>query len=364
MNILLDSNIYCSDHQLEGNAFRVFLGGLPRIGGRLLVPQIVLDEVVNKYRERLLTLADDLRRLRHEAQRLLRRDVVQQLSDEALKEEVQRYERYLREQLSTLGATILPYPATSHEQLVRRALARRRPFKSKDGGYRDALIWAVILAHLQQTREPLVLVTTNSHDFAEGKTVHPDLLSDLRELGLSDDSVHLHTDLKLLNQELILPALERLDGMVQQLQENSFPGFSLHEWVHGTLVHDLEDHADGIGPLEPDHSHISLERIDLDEIDVDDVRAVENDRVFIIARAAGSGMLSVSVTPSDFTHEDVRDFFETPGDVSVDLPTRLNLKFSLVLDSKTRKVLSFELAQIDSDYCSVTIGPPRLGAGP
>jgi hypothetical protein len=361
MDIVLDSNIFCADYKLEGSAFRVFFGGLPRVHARLVVPEIVIDEVVNKYRERILELNGDLRRVAHEAARLLGRELVTMLDKEVVDEEVSKYEHYLREQLGKAGATILPYPKTKHQELVRRALDRRRPFKSNDAGYRDALIWSGILAHLREAKKVLAFVTANSRDFSEGSNLHTDLLRDIEQLHVSGAGVRLYADLSSLNQALILPELERLDGVLQKLQDNTLSGFSLHEWVHGALVHDVEDLAYAFGPLQGDHGYTSVEGIEFDEIDVYDVRSVGTDQIFISAHAAGSGILSVTASPSDFIHDDVREFFEVPGDgdVNADVPTRLDVRFSLVLDSKTLKVLSAEVSRIDSDFSTVEFNVGR-----
>lgn len=53
MLLVLDSNIICADFHLKGSDFRVLLDSLPRTGISLCVPEIVIDEAVNKYGEEI-----------------------------------------------------------------------------------------------------------------------------------------------------------------------------------------------------------------------------------------------------------------------------------------------------------------------
>ena len=53
MNLFFDTNIFVSDFRMKGNAFRIFLSSVGRIGVNVYIPQIVYDEVLNKYKEEL-----------------------------------------------------------------------------------------------------------------------------------------------------------------------------------------------------------------------------------------------------------------------------------------------------------------------
>ena len=53
MDVVLDANMYLSDPRMEGVAFRSLLDYLRKTQSSLIVPQIVLDEVIARYPERL-----------------------------------------------------------------------------------------------------------------------------------------------------------------------------------------------------------------------------------------------------------------------------------------------------------------------
>lgn len=84
----------------------------------------------------------------------------------------------LREEFTEAGGEAPDLPAVDHERVVRRALARRRPFDpaGKDG-YRDALLWENVLALLGEARR-VVLVSNDAAAFAASKgsgELHPAL---------------------------------------------------------------------------------------------------------------------------------------------------------------------------------------------
>jgi len=99
---------------------------------------------------------------------------------------------YLAERLALAG-TLVDIPATSHEQLVRRASERRRPFNEHGSGYRDALIWESVCD--LASAGPLVLLTHNSRDFGLAPDLHGDLRADLVERGIPSANVTLEADL-------------------------------------------------------------------------------------------------------------------------------------------------------------------------
>jgi len=71
MRIVIDTNIFCEDYYLRGSNFRVLLDGLNSLPGTLLIPEVVVDEVVNRYREDLLEVTSKEREVRNSLSRML-----------------------------------------------------------------------------------------------------------------------------------------------------------------------------------------------------------------------------------------------------------------------------------------------------
>src|SRR3990172_3063952 len=71
MRIVIDTNIFCEDYYLRGSNFRVILDGLNSLPGMLMIPEVVVDEVVNRYREDLQELASKERETQKSLMRML-----------------------------------------------------------------------------------------------------------------------------------------------------------------------------------------------------------------------------------------------------------------------------------------------------
>jgi len=163
MQIVLDTNIIFDHWQLDGPNFLV-LEKLIRLNKcKLIIPEIVFLEVMNKYRQVLLDrtkAVDDLNKLiANEDKRIQYPDV-----DQLCKE----YKDSLTNRLEDLQAEIPSHTDIPHADIVSRSLNHRRPFsksEKSDKGYRDTLIWEVILRKVANPDTATVFITNNTTDF-------------------------------------------------------------------------------------------------------------------------------------------------------------------------------------------------------
>lgn len=99
---------------------------------------------------------------------------------------------------------VLAHPAISHRALVDRVLAKRRPFRESEKGYRDVLIWYTVLEEAE--KNDVILLTANTSDFGEkaGESIQlaRDLVEDLVEKGLEPTTVELVTSTRALLERL------------------------------------------------------------------------------------------------------------------------------------------------------------------
>lgn len=224
--VVLDTNILVANFR-PSNAFKLLLEGSRSDQIILIVPELVVREAANKYREHLSTKLRDLDKV---ASALRRFDIHVEVP---LRDEPEArallYERNLRGSLTAAGAAIPGLPDVPHAKLLQRALDRRKPFKDRDSGYRDALLWESVLEQAQHG--PTVLCTMNTHDFATGPNddLAPDLAADVRAANLGDAAVRLSSDLPSLvaavvdvevaasdEVERVLPSL--LDDLEKQIE--------------------------------------------------------------------------------------------------------------------------------------------------
>ena len=240
MRVVLDTSVFVSDFRLKGAAFRLFLENLRTVGHSLVVPRIVFMETVNKYRERLKQTVTKLGSTTDELRHLLGRDLglPTAVDTQAKIDELGGlYERELRSWLRERGAHIVRIPRISHEDVVKRDLMRRKPFSESGKGYRDTLIWETVLAELRKEQTPIALVSHNIKDFAgSDRTLHTDLVNDLRELGIDADHVVFFDALRAFVDAHIMKALPIPHRAFLELMADRHPLFSLESALEKELL--------------------------------------------------------------------------------------------------------------------------------
>lgn len=353
---------------MTGNAFRVFFDSFARVGGSCHLPRVALDEVLNKYGEQLRDLGSKLSSLSRKWSLLTGDHLETAVTEDLIEAKIEQYKCYLTERLKAARVEMISYPETPHERLVERAVQRRRPFRDKGAGYRDALIWESILQLLGDSQPPVYFVTHNHRDFGKAPDPHPDLLADLDARSIPHSSVRIFQSLDELNRELILPRLEKLDDLARQLDTDEFDKFSLRTWAAKELIEllKLEEWGHALVGLGPDHCSVyvtSLQTKDYPRLD--DVRLLPSGNVLVSANVDTGGEVSVSVSSENCRrYEDVREFMgdDCSGDWDADVPvdTEANVAFTLILQADTYKVLSEEVDVIDGLFGTTTANPhPR-----
>ena len=199
MMIFLDSSILCSDFYMRGPSFKVL-----KNVGTIVLGQIVVDEVCNKYREHFHEQVKKLQRITQDINRMIS-EPIETVDDGLIEKEVKKYKDFLDFFVIESGMTVPEeYPQVSHEEVVKRALARQKPFKS-DGstGYRDYLVWRTCV-NIAKTYsiEDVHFISTNTRDFADTtdkknlNKLHPDLIKDLYDLEIPEERLRYWNGLK------------------------------------------------------------------------------------------------------------------------------------------------------------------------
>jgi hypothetical protein len=175
--IVLDSTVLSrGDRFFEGFAARIVAGEATAGRLRLVVPEtVVLECSANHERDvygavkSLESAQDALTKFRANAAEFARFEP--RLS----------YGEDLREIIRQAGGEIWPIPDVPHLRLVEKAVARKRPFNDKGDGYRDTLVWEVVLEVLRLTpAAPVALISNDRGAFARPNGV-PELARDLED---------------------------------------------------------------------------------------------------------------------------------------------------------------------------------------
>jgi hypothetical protein len=172
--VVLDTNALVRDWHFKAPSLSSLFDLGRRSELRIVVPEVVVLELVNKYREEVLSVDEDLKKSGAQLDRL---GLVSQLPKIGANEAAQRYEGWLREHLSAARVQVAAIPDIPHLELLVRVLQRRRPFSAGDKGYRDALIWESVLSLGDRPSIHLISADNAFYVSNDSGILHPDLMS-------------------------------------------------------------------------------------------------------------------------------------------------------------------------------------------
>lgn len=185
--VVVDTTALFPDPMLRSVDSRLLLSAANEGLVRLIVPAVVVAEAVRHYRREIrsqyATVRTALARLDRLAVAPEGTVDTTSLSAEFVKA-FNEYRVRLTDAVEDVGGEIAKWPTTSHESLVSRDLAERRPFRASGKGYRDALIWETVLDAIARapSGSEAILISANASDFCGDKGhLHEHLQDDVLE---------------------------------------------------------------------------------------------------------------------------------------------------------------------------------------
>jgi hypothetical protein len=216
-HVVLDTNEMFGDFRLRNRVVRFLLENARPPRFHLCVPEVVIREMANHFREHWSAALQKYEAAQRELEGLIGRAISDKVGSDELRAAADRYETDLRQGLLGYGVHIEPIPAelAGVEKLLQRDLDRRKPFGDRGvtdkednrrdrGGMRDALIWESVLALCHREPRALAFISDNVGDFAEASRsqpprLHPHLLQDLGRVGLTHDMVSFYKSVREFN---------------------------------------------------------------------------------------------------------------------------------------------------------------------
>lgn len=351
-----DANVFLQDPRMTSEDWRLVREFIRRGEGRLIVPELVLQETVNKFRERLAEYQAEVQESASKLTNLIGSTC--NVADLKIESEARHYDAYLRSKLTGMGTLILPFPKISHQELVNRDLAQIKPFAPKGGkGYRDALIWLSILQKAPKDKTVKVLITNNSSDFALSKdkkdVLHPALEKEWQRSSAVGD-VRLRSTLRSFVDEFVKPSLERLDALRDKLNQGKI--LDIKEY----LAEHFDEAFDGIN----ERLRLRTHEVDLEEpfgvsglgepkeVEVEDVLALQGSKVYVEFTALYEDNLVFAYVfhseafglreESTFQVSDP-DWNESYSEVEATLD--LKVTCGMTINRKSRRVIGFEVKE-------------------
>lgn len=227
MLLLIDTNIIFNNWFLRSPQFALLANFCRNTGAKLMLPQVVIDEVDAKFKaERSKTvqsLQDVLRRctdLSNEPIPAIAIDMNQPYSFvDVAANHFQNVE-------------VLSYDLVEHAVMVKKAIAYKRPFRESEKGYRDCLMWLSVLQHLARPHrrsgsmppEHIAFINQNTSDFCDKNDptkLHQDLLADLDAYQIKNE-ISMFTSLRAFIDARVDSSLHSVEhrAFVDELDEN------------------------------------------------------------------------------------------------------------------------------------------------
>ena len=237
MIVALDTCIIGQDFNLDGISFRLLFDNQHFGKHKVVVPEVVVQETVNHFRERLAAEVGKAAAAGREIAKMTGEAITSPPTDQ--KKAVEIYERTLRHRVGYGGSSILPLPKVTQQKLLDRALTRRKPFNTGGNGYRDALIWECILKYARaHPKDRIAFLTNNTKDFCESEKLHPDLTKDLISAKLPADHVVIYTSLLSFIEKEVIPSLPKPHkAFLDYLKK--WPDFRLKDSISRLLLDQL-----------------------------------------------------------------------------------------------------------------------------
>lgn len=357
MDIVIDTNIFVQDFFLEKPSFQVLLEKASIVPATINVPEVVLEEIVNKYRERLEDKFSQFKKLSDELLDLTKRSIIIDLD---IDQEIDNYKKYLTNELDRNGVKINGYPRASHKQIVGRALARKKPFKNNGSGYRDSLIWECVKEVHRWGDNPVAFITNNIHDFCDSNgNLDPDLSSEVR----NTKRLTIFRQLRDFNERHIVPKLQKLEDVRLKLQAEQLSSFEVGRWIKERLLgvlgkYDLECVLAGF----PECGSAWISNI-IELNDIKFIQAVELDdgKKLLTLSVNFEASCHISSSWNDYSeYYEVREFWgngiEQFESISTSINETINITVDLVLNEYSHEIDSEEIVRISAGYGEIDFG--------
>ncbi|MEJ6949989.1 PIN domain-containing protein, partial [Natronospora cellulosivora (SeqCode)] len=178
MNIILDTNIFIGNLNMESDNFNILFDYLRKTGSTIILPQIVYQELKAVYKRKLEEKINNFQSSKKALEKILLIDDID-VVDFNLENKVEEYIDYFLDKINIKKSDIVLYKPNYLEEIVKRATERKKPFTEKGEEFRDGLLWLTILDIVKNLEEQeLIFISRNTKEFADKEKLHPDLVKE------------------------------------------------------------------------------------------------------------------------------------------------------------------------------------------
>lgn len=353
MIVTLDTNILYNDFRMNGSLFNILLGSKDKLGIKVKVPELVFQETVNKYSEKLKSDIADLEEDTTALEKKLGRQINNEIKDLDIKEETENYRAYLKEKFENNDIEIVNTPNVELNEIIEKDLNRKKPF-SKSSGYRDYIIWRTVARMGRiSIQEEIIFISHNTSDFSDGDgNLHHDLSDELENLQIPNTYRYGYlTHLGAFNEKYILPHLTKLESINEELSQRGFDELDLHAWVKDNLYYILDEETLLIvgGDLNPGVGQAGIPTlISPPKIENEEIYKLGNSDLALKFDLTLNVEYDIDLTNQDFfASPRLRNFFDSWGDSTIGWHNIFQLEMELIVDGNTGKIRTFDTISMD-----------------
>lgn len=358
MKIVFDTNVIFKDWFFKTPNMELLRKIFNSSDSKLVIPKIVLDEVMNKYKESIDEKLSAVKKLNG----LLLGS--QKIELPVLEDVLENYRSYLKKVLEEFKIEQLDHSEIPHDDVVHRDLSRRRPFQMSGKGYRDTLLWEVIVRQVASSETKTYFISDNWRDFGykDKNELHEHLKEDLKKNGLPTDSVILLPSLSNFIDKSVKPSL----AVIPELTKGYYKSFNFYDW--------FKDNREEIGKAIDKSLEFVLEGLEDPSVSyIEDLEKIEIFDVFILdeKKALIEASVNVVVNVDVFVFKGDYSWLSEKYDLQIwnsdwnkyymwaQMIRKLPIVLKLIFNIERQTVESFEIEVLESyglcPYCSEPI---------
>jgi predicted nucleic acid-binding protein len=247
MKTVLDANIIIADFRFNSTDSKILLESSKKGNIDLYVPEIVLDEVFNKFEERLAEAQSKTDKELSVIKKITNTKVKNKINEDFIDEKVTEYKKYIYNLFDKNNVEILKYPNVPHKKIVYKAIKKIKPFNTNEKGYRDALIWENIKSLMPETginiaNPDIVFITNNKKDFCESENdLHRELIKELEEEYLDIESIKVYNNLNDFSNNIKQLFFIQENSFKKRIESGKIEDFDLENMVLTSLREELNN---------------------------------------------------------------------------------------------------------------------------
>lgn len=368
MKVVLDSNIVIADFRMKSNSFKILFESAKQEKIEIFIPEIVVDEIFNKYYQRLKKSKTNIESEITTYNKLTQLKKESDITDTEIDIAIDNYKKHFKKGVSENSIKILPYPETEHKFLAKKAMLKLKPFNSNEKGYRDCLIWENIKNLLTEedaviALPELVFLSNNYKDFATSDNeLHPDLIYELENELFDSNSVKVYANLNEFNDKQARLFFEQAITFENKLRKGELDSINLNDISSSYLfesfigselyysdfeLSEIPDESSEPTVKSIDENYevkiVSVSKLNANEYIVDIEFEVETEIDFFIDKhdylGLGEDKKGISINDSDWN----RHVMWASSDINIPL------SMTIIIDAKM-EVISCQINKINENY--------------